>query len=189
MGTAKYPKENEYSEFLAQHSGSSNAFTGLDNTNYYFEVGHDHLEGALDRFAQFFISPAFSENCKDRELRAVDSEHKKNLQSDSWRLFQLEKNLSSPDHPYSQFGTGNLETLQDAPGREGVDVRDELIKFHAKYYSANIMKLVILGRGKHCLSYMNMDIKNRTSWLAYLLYGHYVLRLCRAIGPAGSMGD
>jgi len=152
MGTAKYPKENEYSEYLAQHSGSSNAFTGLDNTNYYFEVGHDHLEGALDRFAQFFISPAFSENCKDRELRAVDSEHKKNLQSDSWRLFQLEKNLSSPDHPYSQFGTGNLETLQDAPGREGIDVRAELIKFHSKYYSANIMKLVILGRGKHCFS-------------------------------------
>ncbi|KAG0046086.1 Insulinase (Peptidase M16) [Gryganskiella cystojenkinii] len=146
MGTAKYPRENEYSEFLAQHSGSSNAFTGLDNTNYYFEVGHAHLEGALDRFAQFFISPAFSENCKDRELRAVDSEHKKNLQSDSWRLFQLEKNLSNPDHPYSNFGTGNLETLQDAPGREGIDVRDELIKFHAKYYSANIMKLVILGR-------------------------------------------
>ncbi|KAG0266792.1 Insulinase (Peptidase M16) [Mortierella polycephala] len=146
MGTEKYPKENEYSEFLANHSGSSNAFTGLDNTNYYFEVGHAHLEGALDRFAQFFISPAFSENCKDRELRAVDSEHKKNLQSDSWRLFQLEKDLSSPDHPYSQFGTGNLETLQDAPALEGINVRDELIKFHSKYYSANIMKLVILGR-------------------------------------------
>ncbi|KAF9357740.1 Insulinase (Peptidase M16) [Mortierella sp. NVP85] len=143
MGTVKYPKENEYSEFLAKHSGSSNAYTSLDNTNYYFEVGYAHLEGALDRFAQFFISPLFSENCKDRELRAVDSEHKKNLQNDSWRLFQLEKNLSNPDHPYSQFGTGCLESLQD---REGIDVRDELIKFHSKYYSANIMKLVILGR-------------------------------------------
>ncbi|KAF9425755.1 Insulinase (Peptidase M16) [Entomortierella beljakovae] len=141
MGTAKYPKENEYSEFLANHSGSSNAFTGLDNTNYYFEVGHDHLEGALDRFAQFFISPAFSENCKDRELRAVDSEHKKNLQSDSWRLFQLEKTLSSPHHPYCHFGTGSLETLQDEPASQGINVRDELIKFHSKYYSANIMKL------------------------------------------------
>lgn len=153
MGTAKYPRENEYSEFLAQHSGMSNAFTGLDNTNYYFEVGHAHLQGALDRFSQFFISPAFSENCKDRELRAVDSEHKKNLQSDSWRLFQLEKNLSSPDHPYHQFGTGNLETLEEAPGREGIDVRDELIKFHSKYYSANIMKLVILGRGMFFFCY------------------------------------
>ncbi|KAF9388399.1 Insulinase (Peptidase M16) [Mortierella sp. AD011] len=146
MGTAKYPKENDYSDYLAKHAGSSNAFTSFDNTNYYFEVGHAHLEGALDRFAQFFISPAFSENCKDRELRAVDSEHKKNIQSDSWRLFQLEKHLSSPDHPYSQFGTGSLETLQDGPAREGINVRDELIKFHSQYYSANIMKLVILGR-------------------------------------------
>ncbi|KAF9941217.1 Insulinase (Peptidase M16) [Modicella reniformis] len=143
MGTVKYPKENEYSEFLAKNSGSSNAYTALDNTNYYFEVGHAHLEGALDRFAQFFISPMFSENCKDRELRAVDSEHKKNLQSDNWRLFQLEKYQSNPNHPYSQFGTGCLESLLD---REGIDVRDELIAFHSKYYSANIMKLVILGR-------------------------------------------
>lgn len=52
MGTAKYPKENEYSEFLSQHSGSSNAFTGLDNTNYYFDVSHAHLEGALDRYVR-----------------------------------------------------------------------------------------------------------------------------------------
>ena len=93
----------------------------------------------------------------------MDSEHKKNLQSDSWRLFQLEKNLSNPDHPYSQFGTGNLETLQDAPGREGIDVRDELIKFHSKYYSANIMKLVILGRGMSPVQLCSMTVRYEVS--------------------------
>ncbi|KAM3582293.1 metalloprotease [Umbelopsis sp. WA50703] len=77
---------------------------------------------------------------------AVDSEHKKNLQSDSWRIFQLEKSLSNPNHPYCHFGTGNLETLFDNPKRLGLDIRDELLKFHDKYYSANIMKLCIVGR-------------------------------------------
>ncbi|KAG0054714.1 Insulinase (Peptidase M16) [Gryganskiella cystojenkinii] len=146
MGSAKYPQENGYKEYLAQHAGVSNASTFLDNTNFRFEVGHEHLEGALDRLAQFFIAPAFSENCKDREIRAVDSEFKRNLQEDSRRLFQIVKHTCSRDHPYWHFGTGNLITLQDNPTKAGIDVRAELIAFYHKYYSANIMKLVIVGR-------------------------------------------
>ncbi|KAI9266092.1 Metalloenzyme, LuxS/M16 peptidase-like protein [Sporodiniella umbellata] len=146
MGTEKYPKENDYNQYLSEHSGFSNAFTGVEDTNYYFEVGQEHLEGALDRFAQFFISPLFSDSCTERELKAVDSEHKKNRQQDSWRMFQLEKSLCNPNHPYCHFGTGNLETLFENPKRNGQDIRQELLKFHDSYYSANIMKLCILGR-------------------------------------------
>ncbi|KAF0437767.1 a-pheromone processing metallopeptidase ste23 [Gigaspora margarita] len=146
MGTEKYPKENEYSEYLTKHNGSSNAYTGLDNTNYYFDVGHEHLEKALDIFAQFFICPLFNDECTDRELRAVDSEYKLNLQEDGWRQFQLEKSLSNPNNPFSQFGIGNLESLKDIPSKAGLNVREELLKFHDSYYSANLMKLVVLGR-------------------------------------------
>lgn len=49
LGTQKYPKENEYSQFLSEHAGSSNAFTSGEHTNYYFDVSHEHLQGALDR--------------------------------------------------------------------------------------------------------------------------------------------
>ncbi|PWN23331.1 hypothetical protein BCV69DRAFT_280939 [Microstroma glucosiphilum] len=146
MGTEKYPRENEYSEYLSNHSGASNAYTGMENTNYFFDVGHQHLEGALDRFSQFFLTPLFDASCTEREIRAVDSEHKKNLQSDTWRAFQLDKSLSDPRHPYSHFGTGSAKTLWDQPRQRGQDVRDELLKFHDRYYSANVMKLVILGR-------------------------------------------
>ncbi|CAG8518542.1 18063_t:CDS:10, partial [Racocetra fulgida] len=101
--------------FLSKHSGHSNAYTGLDNTNYYFEVGYEFLE-----------------------------EHKKNRQSDPWRLFQLERSLSDPKHPYSRFGSGNLFSLGDIPRQKGLDIRNELLKFHERYYSANLMKLVVL---------------------------------------------
>lgn len=104
------------------------------------------LYGALDRFAQFFIAPLFLSSTLDRELKAVDSENKKNLQSDNWRLNQLNKSLSSPKHPYHHFSTGNLETLRDEPRKRGVDVRKAFMSFHDENYSANRMKLVVLGK-------------------------------------------
>lgn len=146
MGTKKYPSENEYSSYLSNHGGHSNAYTAAQDTNYYFEINHQYLEGALDRFSQFFISPLFDPSCKDREIRAVDSENKKNLQNDTWRLYQLDKSLSNPQHPYHKFSTGNLQTLGEVPGSQGVDVREELLKFYKESYSANLMKLAIIGR-------------------------------------------
>ncbi|KAK6457763.1 Metalloenzyme, LuxS/M16 peptidase-like protein [Scheffersomyces xylosifermentans] len=146
MGTEKYPEENEYSSFLAKHSGYSNAYTAAEHTNYYFQLSSDYLEGALDRFAQFFISPLFSQSCKDREINAVDSENKKNLQNDIWRLYQLDKSNSNPKHPYNGFSTGNYQTLHVDPTGKGLNVRDVLMDFHKSHYSSNLMSLVILGK-------------------------------------------
>ncbi len=159
MGTKKYPAENAYSQYLASNSGSSNAYTAPTHTNYYFDVtakpSNDEeasatnpspLRGGLDRFAQFFVEPLFLENTLDRELRAVDSENKKNLQSDQWRLNQLEKSQSNPKHPYCHFSTGNLVSLKEQPEARGINVRDKFIEFYDQQYSANRMKLCVLGR-------------------------------------------
>ena len=58
------------------------------------------------RFSQFFLCPLFTASATEREVNAVHSENDKNLQSDQWRLMQLEKSLANPDHDYSKFGTG-----------------------------------------------------------------------------------
>ncbi|KAJ3101736.1 Insulinase (Peptidase M16) [Phlyctochytrium planicorne] len=159
LGTEKYPVENDYSQFLSEVGGGySNAYTSNEHTNYFFEVASEGeaFEGALDRFAQFFISPLFDESCTERELKAVDSEHKKNIQDDVWRLSQLDKDLSSRDHPYRKFGTGSWETLHEIPLQKGMDIRKILLEFHDRYYSANIMKLVVLGKE---------DIATLSSWV------------------------
>ncbi|KAF8136542.1 Metalloenzyme, LuxS/M16 peptidase-like protein [Boletus edulis] len=117
MGTQQFPKENEYSEYLSKNNGSSNAYTSSSNTNYHFRVSPTALSGAIERFAGFFHSPLFAPSCTTRELKAVDSEHKKNHQADPWRIFQLNKALTKHGHPWSKFGTGNRDTLS-AAGRE-----------------------------------------------------------------------
>ncbi|OAD77934.1 ubiquinol-cytochrome c reductase core subunit 1 [Phycomyces blakesleeanus NRRL 1555(-)] len=158
MGTKKYPRDNEYRKYLADHSGQSNAFTGTENTQYYFEIDQKYLEGALDRFSQFFVSPLFSETCAERELNIINSEHDDNKQNDHWRKFQLEKSLGNPSHPFCHFGTGNHETLCDDLKRSITDIRSELINFYKSYYSANIMKLCILGKDSlDCLTELAVD--------------------------------
>jgi len=49
LGTEKYPKEDEFKTFLSQNSGSTNASTGLERTNYYFESSNDGFLNGLDR--------------------------------------------------------------------------------------------------------------------------------------------
>ncbi|XP_015116960.1 insulin-degrading enzyme isoform X2 [Diachasma alloeum] len=146
LGTEKYPDKNEYTSYLSQHGGASNAATQLDHTTYYFDVTPDKLEGALDRFSQFFLKPLFTESMTDLEINAVHSEHEKNIAQDSWRAAQLDKSSADPKHPYSKFGTGNRETLDLTPKAQGLNVRDELLKFHGTWYSANIMALSVLGK-------------------------------------------
>lgn len=146
LGTQKYPNENAYSTYLSENGGTSNASTFADNTKYYFDVVPNKFEGALDRFAQFFIAPLFTASATDREINAVNSEHEKNLATDVWRIRQVNKALSDPNHPYSKFGTGNEKTLREDPKQLGIDVRDELLKFHEKWYSANIMCLAVYGK-------------------------------------------
>ncbi len=42
--------------------------------------------------------------------------------------------------------TGNRVTLWDSPKEIGLDVQKALVEFHEKYYSSNIMSLVIAGQ-------------------------------------------
>uniref|UniRef100_M1CLN2 Insulin degrading enzyme n=1 Tax=Solanum tuberosum TaxID=4113 RepID=M1CLN2_SOLTU len=142
----KYPVEDSYSKYITENGGSTNAFTSSEDTNYYFEVNADGFEEALDRFAQFFIKPLMSADATTREIKAVDSEHQKNLLSDPWRMNQLQKHLSAENHPYHKFSTGSWDTLEVRPKERGIDTRQELLKFYSENYSANLMHLVVYSK-------------------------------------------
>ncbi|KAJ2636385.1 metalloprotease, partial [Coemansia sp. RSA 1694] len=130
---------------LFMYSGRSNAYTQFSKTAFHFEIANNAFEEALDRFSSFFTNPLFKKDCVDRELCAVDSEFKGNLNDDAWRLYQLSCNLSNSEHPFSKFMIGNIETLKQSAKDNGLDLHEELLKFHNKYYSSDIMKLVVYG--------------------------------------------
>ena len=137
LGTKKYPDKSEYSNFLSRNGGYDNAYTSTQNTNYYFTVNLDALEEALDRFAQFFIAPLFTENSTYAEMNAVNSEYDKDLNDPGWKMWQLLKNVSNPQHPFSRFNIGSIGTLNIS------GIRDRLIKYYESSYSANQVRMYV----------------------------------------------
>ena len=143
LGTEKYPDPGEYHRFIAEHGGSANAATSLAHTSYFFDVDAVHLEGALDRFAQFFVSPRFDPEYVDRERQVVHSEYVSRRRNDRLRSLAAWKQALDPRHPLSRFLSGNATTLADRPG---AGIRDDLVHFYESHYSAHLMKLAVVGR-------------------------------------------
>jgi len=145
MGSEKYPDENDYDAFLSSNSGSSNACTEEEATTYHFDCAPAALEGALDRFAQFFVAPLIKADALEREVQAVDNEFSGVLQSDACRHLQLRSFSSQKNHPMRNFGWGNRKSLAEDPIKAGVDIRSELLQHYKEHYSAERMNLVVLG--------------------------------------------
>ncbi len=138
LGTEKYPDEGSYQKFVSTHDGFSNAYTADDRTNYHFEVDPDYFEEGLDRFSQFFLAPLFNQELVERELKAVNSEHSKNIPNDFRRIRQVKRKAYKAGHPARHFATGTLETLENV-------TRGELLTFYKKHYSSNRMMLAVAG--------------------------------------------
>lgn len=127
------------------------------STHYFFSINPTQLEGGLDRLAAFFYAPLFTESLAAREINAVDSEFKRNLQNDVRRLLQIRKHLGLPGHPIRNFGTGNYESLTDM-GRKGspdadeatvlLETRRRLAGWWEQQYCAGRMVLAVIGKGQ-----------------------------------------
>ncbi len=143
LGTKKYPQAGEYQKFLDSNGGGHNAYTSYDHTNYFFDIDPSKLGPTLDRFAQFFISPLFTEKYVDREKHAVDSEYKAKIKDDYRRRDEIFKLSLNQKHPLAKFSVGSLEIFAEkTPG----ELRTSLLDFYNKHYSSNIMGLVVLGK-------------------------------------------
>jgi len=139
LGTEKYPDVASYDGFVSSNGGYSNAYTASDHTNYQFEVRHEALDEALDRFAQFFIAPKFSPEFTAREIFAVHNEAMRHMQDDFRRLMGVYRELYAPGSGESRFSAGNKDTLT---GATPAQVRE----FYERHYSSDRMALAIAGK-------------------------------------------
>lgn len=142
LGTTEYPESGEYQQYISQHSGSHNAWTGTEHTCFYFDINHQHFEPALDRFSRFFISPLLSQEFIEKERLNIDAEFKLKLKDDMRRIYDVHKETINPAHPFSKFSVGSIDTLAH---REGSCLKDEISLFFDNYYRAGRMTLAVEG--------------------------------------------
>mmetsp|Transcript_41326 Transcript_41326/g.88013 ORF Transcript_41326/g.88013 Transcript_41326/m.88013 type:complete len:1005 (+) Transcript_41326:194-3208(+) len=145
LGSKKYPDKDDFSKHLARYGGTHNAYTAAEETVYFNEIGNDGLDKGLDIFAQFFISPSFRDDMVDKEIHAVDSEHKKNQPDTQRRLWHLLRSKANPKNPMHQFSTGDLKTLKLQPESKGLSLEDALRSFHSENYCASRLHFVLVS--------------------------------------------
>ena len=93
------------------------------NTNFHFQIAvnsknedgdsRKKIYEALDRFSQLFIAPMFKKSAMEDQMKAVNSEHEKHVQSDVARLSQLHQSTVNSKHPSHKYGNGCMETLDE----------------------------------------------------------------------------
>ena len=137
MGSKTYPIENYYYTKLSELGGNSNAYTSGLETVYYFNTFNDGLKEMMDIFSHFFIDPLFKKDAVNREMNAVNNEHLKNINNDSWIKRQFICDLTDKNSGLNTFITGSLNTLNKK------DIREKMIEFYNKYYVPNNISITI----------------------------------------------
>lgn len=56
------------------------------------------------------------------------------------------KSTAEEGHVFRKFGTGNLVTLNETPKKQGINVREAMLKFYSTEYSSKEMYLAVLGK-------------------------------------------
>ena len=141
MGSAQFPEPDGFMAFTAEHGGMSNAYTGLDITNYMMSVENEAFPEGLDRFASFFTDPLLDPVYIDKEKNAVNAEWSMRREQDFRITYRLARQLLG-DPPANRFQIGNLESLSDKT--EG-GLHAATVAFFERYYSANLMKASLIG--------------------------------------------
>jgi insulysin len=133
----KYKIKNYLSNKISESGGSVNAFTDNLNTVYYFDIFTENLESILEIFVDFLFNAELNKNYILDELNNVDSEHRKNINDDGWRLHNLERILANEESNYNHFSTGTKETLNKS------DIYEKMVDFYNKYYNSDNISISI----------------------------------------------
>ncbi len=142
LGSERFPVAGEYGQFISNHGGSHNAWTGTEHSCFYFDIEDRALPEALDRFADMLGAPLFATESVQKERQAIEAEFSMKLKDDGRRIYQAHKETINPAHPFAKFSVGNLQTLDDRPHQSAEQAVRE---FYQQQYSASRMCLVLVS--------------------------------------------
>jgi insulysin len=145
LGSKKYPKATYFVDYITKHHGLFNGYTAINRTAYYFKIDRNYFPNAMEIFSRFFIDPLFNSTFIEKEINSVNSEYEKNLQLDSQRRDHILRRFARKGSFYSQFRTGNINTLKKYCEENKINLRNRVHEYFKKFYVPSNMKLIIYG--------------------------------------------
>lgn len=137
MGSEKYPEQNIYHSYIQINSGEDNAYTADNMTCYYLALESSFLKKGIEMLSWFFRAPLLNESHIASEMEIIDSEHNKNILSDSWIMDDIFKNFIKENSKYKKFGTGNLKSLNKIS-------KKDIFDFYNKYYTTDNLYICVV---------------------------------------------
>lgn len=136
-GSKKYPKPDQFDEFLQRNGGSWNSFSTMTTSNFHFDISNLAFDEGLDRFSQFFYQPAFNKQATSKEIKNIHHQFKVALTNDFWHHTNLYMSLSHPESAINKFIFGNKTGLSKPESYKA------MTDFHKEYYSSELMTLCV----------------------------------------------
>ena len=137
MGSKKYPDNAAYHSYIQTSGGLDNAYTSDILTNYYLSVSSEFLEKGIDMLSWFFREPLLQEKFIKSEMEIIDSEHRKNILSDLWKVDDIFKKFMLDGQKFKKFNTGSLESLKNI-------TREDILKLYDDYYTTDNIFVCII---------------------------------------------
>ncbi|KAK2963468.1 putative Insulin-degrading enzyme like protein [Blattamonas nauphoetae] len=142
ISTDKFPKEDEFSQFLSLNGGEYNGFTSQEQVAYFLKVRTDAFREAVDRFSSFMICPTMKVDAADREINAIQNEHTLRLNNDNFFVYRLTREYLRSDHPARNYACGTKESIMSG-GETPEKTVAVLRELFSKYYTAPNMRVAI----------------------------------------------
>jgi insulysin len=138
LGSEEFHEAGDFISYLSKYAGTTNAFTGFDRTVFSFSCQVEGLQGAMQRFGEFFTHPLLTQKSVESERLSVDQEFRMDMNHDGWRQQMVEAHLSNSRHPHSRYAIGTTRSLAHVDSAR-------LRSWFEEHYSSNLMTLMVVA--------------------------------------------
>ena len=139
-GSPTYNREKGTSvdQFLERVGGAYNATTGFDRTNYYANIGNEHLEGYMAIEADRMRNLWLREEDRQPEMTVVRNEFERGENSPFMALYKELFQTAFVAHPYHHLPIGHRSDIERVP-------IEKLKEFYDTFYWPDNATVSIIG--------------------------------------------
>lgn len=139
-GTEELKTWDAIDNFTNEYSGSTNAYTSIDHTQYYGTFPSQYADKAVYFFSQIVFHPLFKESDVDKERDIILDEQKRGEDEIDYQIIRNIKGnrFESDTTPFSYDIIGKRDLLEKYS-------RKSLIDYYKKHYTPENTEIYIVG--------------------------------------------